>query len=164
MSLRHFTFATVLAVILTPPALAADDPTDIVLNATGSTTFSRQVDGLFLDSFNLLSSGQTGTLTVTLTPLSGTVNFFAAMLGNESVGFTPEAGRNDFTFSASLTGQNNVMLQVFGFSGNAETLAAAAGSYQAVVSMQAVPELQTTLLMLLGLGAIAGLARRRRLQ
>jgi len=93
------------------------------------TTFERSVSGLFVDVFSFTPATVAGTVSVTLTPLDSSVQFFAALLADQGFGFLPESGATNFSFAAMVDAAKPLSLTVFGFAGNADTLADAAGRY-----------------------------------
>jgi hypothetical protein len=130
------------------------------------TTFERSVSGLFVDVFSFTPATVAGTVSVTLTPLDSSVQFFAALLADQGFSFLPESGATNFSFAAMADATKPLSLTVFGFAGNADTLVDAAGRYSGKIDVQtvaAVPEPETYALFLMGLAALgAGVKRRRK--
>lgn len=134
---------------------------------TLGTTFQSTVTGFFLDTFEFTpaSLGGGGTVSVSLMPLSGPVNFAAALLNGEGFGFMPESGATTFAFAASITPGAPLELQVLGFAGDAEAFEGDTATYSSMITVQtvaAIPEPETYALMLAGLGVVGAIARRRR--
>lgn len=162
--------AASVALIVTASAAVAQEVVPINVDLTPSAgiglvgTFERSVTGLFVDTFTFTPSSVAGPVSVTLTPLSGPVNFFAALLNEEGFSYLPESGDPVFSFQALASAGTPLSLTVFGFAGDVELLAEGSGTYGGSVQVQAVaaiPEPETYALLLLGLGAVA-MARRRK--
>lgn len=165
-------FAALVAGALASTAALAQDAPPIPLTlapaAGGSlaTTFERSVTGLFVDMFTFTPASVAGTVSVRLTSLAGPVNFFGALLGDDSFSFFPESGQSSFSFQSVAGTGTPLSLTVFGYGGDAATLTDAAGRYAGSISVQTVaviPEPQTYALMLAGLLAVGGMAARKRL-
>ena len=132
---------------------------------TLATTFQQSVSGLFVDTFSFMPANVAGNVSVTLTPVSGPVNFFAALLNDEGFSSFPESGQSSFSFQSIVNADALLSLTVFGFAGDTELLAEGSASYSGTVQVQtaaAIPEPETYALLLAGLGAIGAVARRRR--
>ena len=168
MKLHALAATVVLSVAATASLAQPVDPIPLVLTpsapGTSSTTFERSATGLFVDTFTFTPSAFTGSVAVNLTPLTGPVNFFAALLNGEGFSFLPETGQTSFAFQANVTATMPLELTVLGFAGNADTLTPASGSYRGTITAQtvtAIPEPETYALMLAGLAMLGAAARRR---
>ncbi|MCY7314874.1 MAG: FxDxF family PEP-CTERM protein [Rubrivivax sp.] len=139
-------------------------PIGVVLNPVGSNvfagSFTRNVNGLFSDTFTFTPTSYTGTVSVRLIPASGRINFGAALLNGQGFSFDPDAGQTAFSFSAMVNAGQPLELTVLGFAGDAETLTAGMGSYTG--SVLAVPEPSTYGLMAAGLVLLAARARAQK--
>ena len=132
--------------------------------STLGVSFERSVSGLFIDVFSFTPASVAGTVSVTLTPLTNSVNFFAALLGDEGFSFYPESGATNFSFQSIVDSTRPLSLTVFGYAGDANVLTDAAGRYSgaiAVTTVAAVPEPETYALLTAGL-LVLGAWRRRR--
>ena len=168
MRLNQIAVAGALALAASVPLAQEAPPIALVLSPAGgstlSVTFQRAVTGLFVDTFVFSPASVSGPVSVTLTPLNGPVNFFAALLNDEGFSFLPESGATSFAFQANVGTNVPLSLQVLGFAGNVDTLEAAAGSYRGTISAQAVaviPEPETYALMLAGLALLIAVRARR---
>ena len=183
MNVRTLLTAAALAVAASAP-LAQETPRGtITLVPTGPTTFAATlpeqtpnglfVNGLFVDTFELLPSTFAGSVSVSLMSVAGPVNFFAAILGEEGFSFLPETGQSTFAFQANVGGMAPRTLTVFGFSGDPGSSGepgrpemmpvAAEGAYRGTLSatsVAAIPEPETYALMLGGLAFVAAMRRR----
>lgn len=157
----------------TPPVQAQEaEAAPIVLTlapaAAGSlaASFQRSVDGFFLDTFTFNPASVAGRVAVSFTPVSGTINFFSALLGGTGFGFDPDLGSTTFSFETTVTADKPLELQLLGFAGNADDLTGAAGSYRGTVTVSnavaAIPEPSTVVLMLAGLALLGAVATRSR--
>jgi hypothetical protein len=126
---------------------------------TSVATFERTVNGAFLDSFTFSPASFAGTVSVSLMPLSGPINFTVALLNDQPFSFFPESGQSTFAFQADVSADMPLSLVVLGFSGDAETFTAASGRYGGTVT--AIPEPGTYALLLGGLAALGVMNRRR---
>jgi len=170
MDPRKFVLGAVLAAAASFAAAQESPPIPLTLTTTGpgmlGTTFERSVSGLFVDVFSFTPATVGGTVSVTLTPLDSSVQFFAALLADQGFSFLPESGATNFSFAAMADATKPLSLTVFGFAGNADTLVDAAGRYSGKIDVQtvaAVPEPETYALFLMGLAALgAGVKRRRK--
>jgi hypothetical protein len=164
MNLRNSVLGAVLAITTSLAAAQEPPPIALTLLPTGagtlSTTFERSVAGLFVDEFSFTPASVAGPVSVTLTPLEGPVNFFAALLNNEGFSFLPESGATSFSFQTTVDGTAPLSLTVFGYVGDPDTLVDAAGRYGGTITV--IPEPETYALLLAGLGVVGAMARRRR--
>lgn len=167
MNIKMIVTSAVLAVV-TSAALAQEAaPVLLTLTPSGGArvaTVTRPVTGLFVDTFSFTPASVSGLVSVTLTPVTGSVSFFAALLNDEGFSFLPELGQTSFSFQSAVNDSTPLALTVFGFAGDAETLGDSAGSYMGsirVPAVAAIPEPQTWALMLAGLGVVGISARRR---
>lgn len=140
-------------------------------------SFTQTVSGFFVDTFALSPGPFSGTVSVNLDG-TDSVNFFAAIIGDQGFSFLPEnEATNDFKFTAVLNNVSPLTLTVSGFSGSTgfdgngvetgQLLAAAAGSYTLTIAatpVAAIPEPETYALMLAGLAFVGVWSRRRRSQ
>lgn len=125
-----------------------------------STTFTQDVEGLFIDNFSFAPLAADSLVSVSLTGLTGPVSFFTASLNGRDFSYFPELGDPVFTFRTRLAGGNPLDLTVFGAVLDANGNPAGAGSYTGTISA-VVPEPATLALMLAGLTGIGLVARRR---
>ena len=161
--------ATAALVVATGTVAQESEPAPIVLPLTASAagmaaSFQSTVNGVFLDTYTFLPASVMGNVSVTLTPLSGPVNFTVALLNGEGFGFDPDAGSSTFSFQSFSTGQAPLQLQVLGFGGDAEAFTPMQAAYRGTVTVQAItaiPEPSTYALLLAGLAA-TGLVERKR--
>lgn len=124
-------------------------------------TFVSNADGSFLDTFTFTPASIAGDVKIDLTP-TGPITFFTALLNGQGFGYLPESGSTSFDFEAIVGTDQPLQLQVFGFSGDASTLSAMAGSYSGTITISAVPEPANLALLLAGAAMAAGLAWKRR--
>lgn len=168
MNIKMIVASASLAVAASAASAQEAPPILLTLTPSGGAlvaTFKRPVSGLFVDTFSFTPTSVAGTVSVTLTPVNGSVNFFAALLNDEGFSFLPELGQASFSFQSAVNASTPLALTVFGFAGDAETLGDMAGSYSGSIQVQgvsAIPEPQTWALMLAGLGVVGFSARRRR--
>lgn len=123
------------------------------------------VDGFFLDTFAFTPAAVSGNVSVNLVPLDTSINFYSALLNGIGFSFLPESGLANFSFQSMVSSDQPLLLQVLGFSGDANTLTAAAGSYRGTISVAtaaAVPEPETIALLLTGLAFVGYMGRRKR--
>ncbi len=171
MKPKYFVAASMLALAASAFAQEAA-PIPLVLTSTGggnfSTTFERTVTGLAVDIFSFTPPTFAGNVSVSLVPVSGSINFFAALLNGQGFSFDPDSGQSRFDFQASVRADTPLDLEVLVFGGNVESLAESAGTYRGTITANAVaaiPEPQTYALLLAGLAVIGVMrrsARRRR--
>jgi hypothetical protein len=159
----------VAAVFACSVGAALADPPPVTLTPSGGGMFSggftQMADGLIIDTFTFLPAAFAGTVSVTLSSLSGPVSFFTASLNDQNFSFFPEIDGPDFSFSASVTDDVPLMLTVFGAVLDSDGNPNGTGSYQGVInaaSVVAVPEPETYALMLAGIAAVGWGARRKR--
>ncbi len=145
--------------------VAASSQAAVTLVPTGgggyTGTFVSNPDGSFLDTFTFAPSAVAGDVKVDLAP-TGPVNFFTALLNGQGFAFLPESGATSFDFEAVVGTDQPLQLQVFGFSGDATTLTAMAGSYTGTITVTPVPEPASLWLLSIGLAGVAAAARRAR--
>lgn len=168
MKFKTIAAAAVLATAAGGALAQESAPIALTLTASGANTstatFQRTVSGFFLDTFEFTPATFSGNVAVSLVPVSGPVNFFAALLNNQGFSFLPESGATTFAFQANVSADVPLSLQVLGFAGDAETLTGAAAVYSGTItatSVAVIPEPETYALMLAGLASIAALRRRR---
>ena len=161
MNLHKLAVSGALALAVSAPLAQEASPIGLVLSPAGggtlSATFQREVTGLFVDTFVFTPASVSGPVSVSLTPLSGPVNFLAALMNDEGFSFLPESGATSFAFQANVGTNVPLSLTVLGFAGNVDTLEAATGSYSGTVA--AIPEPETYALMLGGLALLGALRR-----
>lgn len=71
-------------------------PVPVILTPSGGSLvaeFTRSATGLFVDTFSFTPTSVSGTVSVTLTPVNGSVSFFAALLNDDGFSFMPELGQ-----------------------------------------------------------------------
>lgn len=168
MNCKALVAAAALAVVAST-SFAQDAPSiALVLTPTAPNTlgvsFERSVAGLFVDTFSFTPSSFAGLVDVHLSSLSGPVSFFSALLNGQPFSVPADSGQSSsFDFQSTVTADTPLSLQVLGFSGDADTLTAASGSYSGLITAQsvsAVPEPATYTLLLMGLVAIGAFSRR----
>ena len=162
-------------------ASAQEDPSPITVVLTPTVagmfggSFMQTVSGFFVDTYALSPGPFTGTVSVTLDGTES-VNFFAAILGDQTFSFLPESQpTNDFAFTATLSNVSPLTLTVLGFAGTTgfdadgvetgQALAAVSGSYTLSITatpVAAIPEPETYALMLAGLAFVGVWSRRKR--
>ena len=128
-----------------------------------------------VDTYAIAPGPFTGTVSVRLDGTES-VNFFAAILGDQGFSFLPEnEATNDFAFTATLDNVSPLTLTVSGFAGltgfdgngveTGQALTAIPGSYTLSITttpVAAIPEPETYALMLAGLAFVGMWARRKR--
>ena len=168
MNIKMIVASVGLAVAASAASAQEATPVPLTLTPSGGAlvaTFTRPVTGLFVDTFSFTPASVSGTVSVTLTPVNGSVSFVAALLNDDGFSFLPELGQTSFSFQSVVNASTPLALTVFGFAGDAETLGDMAGSYLGSIQVQgvsAIPEPQTWALLLAGLGVMGFAARRRR--
>ena len=157
MKLKMLVTATMLALSGTA-AFAQDATIPLLLTASGpgtlSTTFQRTVTGLFIDTFSFTPSTFSGAVAVSLFPVAGSINFVSALLNGNGFSFLPENGSLNFEFQSTVAADMPLLLQVFGYAGDALTLTDMTATYGGTITaraVSAVPEPATYGLMLAGL-------------
>ena len=141
--------------------VAASSQAAVTLVPTGggyTGTFVSNPDGSFIDTFTFTTAFVAGDVKVDLAP-TGPVNFFTALLNGQGFSFLPESGASSFDFEAVVGTDQPLQLQVFGFSGDASTLTAMAGSYVGTITVSTVPEPASLWLLSLGLAGVAAAVR-----
>lgn len=145
--------------------LAASSTQAVTLTSTGgggyTGSFTSNVDGSFIDTFTFSPGSVAGDVKIDLTP-TGPANFFTALLNGQGFSYLPESGNTSFIFEGVVTADQPLELQVFGFAGDASTLSAMAASYAGTVTISAVPESSTWLLLVAGVAVGVGAQVRRR--
>ena len=166
MNLKQLVVSATL-VLAASAACAQDAPIPLALVTTGpnllGTTFQRSVSGLFIDVFSFTPAAVAGTVSVTLTPLDTSINFFAALINGDSFSFFPESGATNFSFQSVVDARSPLSLTVFGYAGDASNLTDASGRYSGSIQVQtvaAVPEPETYALLLAGLATLGALKQR----
>jgi len=166
MNLKQLVVSAVMAVAAST-AYAQDAPISLTLAPTGpnllGTTFQRSVSGLFIDVFSFTPATVAGTVSVTLTPLDSSINFFVALINADSFSFFPESGATNFSFQSVVDASSPLSLTVFGYAGDASNLTDGNGRYSGTISVQtvaAVPEPETYALFLAGLVALGAMKKR----
>lgn len=124
-------------------------------------TFTSNVDGSFIDTFTFTPASVAGDVKIDLTP-TGPVNFFTALLNGQGFSYLPEDGKASFDFEGIVAADQPLQLQVFGFAGDASSLSAMAASYAGTITVSAIPEPSSYLLLLAGVAAVASAKVRRR--
>ncbi len=155
-----------LAVLGAPSSATA---ADIVLSPTGSGSlagsFTQAANGLVIDDFSFLPTSFDGTVSVTLTSLSGPVSFFTAAFFPDTANeidfqnLGTGAG-GSFSFAAPVDSTQPLTLRVFGAVTDPSGNLGGDGSYNVAV-IAAVPEPQTVALLLAGLFGVGVAVRRR---
>lgn len=145
--------------------LSATASQAVTLTSTGgggyTGTFTSNVDGSFLDTFTFTPASVAGEVKIDLTP-TGPVNFFTALLNGQGFSYLPENGKASFDFEGVVAADQPLQLQVFGFAGDASSLSAMEASYTGNISISAIPEPNTYLLLLAGVAAVVSAKVRRR--
>ncbi len=137
----------------------------VTLTSTGGGgymgTFTSNVDGSFIDTFTFTPASVAGDVKIDLTP-TGPVNFFTALLNDQGFSFLRENGKTSFDFEGIVAADQPLQLQVFGFAGDASSLSAMAASYAGSITISAIPEPNSYLLLLAGVAAVVSAKVRRR--
>ena len=166
MNLKQLLVSAAL-VVATSSACAQDAAIPLTLVSTGpnllGTTFQRSVTGLFIDVFSFTPAAVAGTVSVKLMPIDSSINFFVALVNNDSFSFFPESGATNFSFQSVVDASSPLSLTVFGYAGDASTLTDGTGRYSGTIQVQtvaAVPEPETYALLLAGLATLGSMKRR----
>ena len=159
--------ATTLLALSASASFAQDATIPLVLTPSGTgmlgTTFQRTDTGLFIDTFSFSPSTFSGLVAVSLVPVNGPINFFSALLNGNGFSFLPENGTTTFSFQSAVAADQPLILQVFGYAGDALTLTDMAATYGGTITataVAAVPEPASYGLMLAGLVMMGVSARR----
>jgi len=137
----------------------------VTLTSTGgggyTGSFTSNVDGSFIDMFTFTPTSVAGDVKIELTP-TRPVTFFTALLNDQGFSFLPENGKTSFDFEGIVAAGQPLQLQVFGFAGDASSLSAMAASYTGNISISAIPEPDSYLLLLAGVAVLLSAKVRRR--
>ena len=160
MKLKTLLCAAALAGAANWSWAATPDPVQLLPTGPGmlSGTFEQPVEGLFVNTFSFNPMTFEGSVSVTLSSLTGPVSFFSASLNGQDFSYFPEMGSTDFMFQAFVNADMPLTLTVFGAVLDADGNPNGMGSYRGVVV--AVPEPQTYALLLAGLLGLSVAARR----
>ena len=136
----------------------------VTLTSTGgggyTGSFTSNVDGSFIDMFTFTPTSVAGDVKIELTP-TRPVTFFTALLNDQGFSFLPENGKTSFDFEGIVAAGQPLQLQVFGFAGDASSLSAMAASYTGNISISAIPEPDSYLLLLAGVAVLLSAKVRR---
>jgi len=169
------TLALAVSMALAAPVVFADDfTTTVPLIADPDTAGSYSaglsathlVAGSFTDTFTFdpsVSGSVSSSLATALTNDSDNIDFTSVLLNGVSFSLTsPDGGVHDFAFFGPSFATGPLTLIVTGVAAPALAAGTAiSASYGGSLAVSAVPEPQTYLLLLAGLGAVGFVARRR---